>query len=108
MVARRTASPDWSVPESHAQHYIKVETMRRRKKERVGGRDEVQHRHRLSSSSASPSLHRREGWECTEASQAKIVFPSDTDQDKRVPTGAYDETDSTIVKTVMFSCSHSA
>lgn len=38
----------------------------------------------------------------------QIVFPSDTDQDKCVPTGACDETDRTIVKTVMFSCSHSA
>lgn len=40
----------------------------------MGGRDEVQHRHRLSSSSASPSLHRREGWECTEASQGEASW----------------------------------
>ncbi|KAG7319845.1 hypothetical protein KOW79_016988 [Hemibagrus wyckioides] len=50
-----------------AQHDI-TERMRRKKK-RVGGRDEVQHCHRLSSPSASPSLHRWEGWECTKASQ---------------------------------------
>lgn len=45
-----------------------------KKKKRVGGRDEVQHRHRLSSSSASLSLHRREGWECTKASQGEASW----------------------------------
>lgn len=45
-----------------------------KKKKRVGGRDEVQHCHRLSSPSASPSLHRWEGWEWTKASQGEASW----------------------------------
>ncbi|KAK3534471.1 hypothetical protein QTP86_015175, partial [Hemibagrus guttatus] len=37
--------------------------------------------------------------------RTQIVFASDIDEDKG---GVCDETDSTGVKTVMFSCSHSA
>lgn len=46
----------------------------RGKKKESGRQSEVQHRHWLSSSSASPSLHRWKGWECTKASQGEASW----------------------------------